>query len=360
MVKFDFPGRVLRRRGGAVAIRRRRPHTAVSKGMSQALRRLATSGAPKFKRGTATRVAYGKKRQNLMKTIVAPGRGGLPSFSKFALTNKPNKTLLAMKRVSAPNYRVYNGSEQIVNLEGFQNAGVYAWNDRGDLLAIQALVPAQTTTYPFAPNRYHLESMVGELLMTNSSLATQYIDIYDIVQKRDTGYNPGAPGTGPTANPLNAWKYGVSDQSPTAPDLNAWECINSLPTDSKLFNDWFRIIKRSHIGLTAGATHRHSVVLKPNKIVDAELLQRCNGNLAGFTCYSMVVINGQPASVKSEAGAVVTTATTALDVVVARRTKYSYVQDNTTVWNVVDNLQSLVNEQVTQDGLGSFVTNSIV
>lgn len=301
---------------------------------------------------------YRAKKQNLVRKTVRSSMGGLPSFSKFQLANRPNKTVLAMKRVSAPNYYVVNGSEQIVNSEGFQNAGVYTWLGKTDMTTILATVPGAGGSYPNAPKRCHVESVVNELLMTNSSLATQYIDIYDIVRKRDAGYTSGGPG--PTGTPLEAWKVGVSDQSPTSPDFTAWQNVSSLPTDSKLFSDYFRIVKRSYVGLVAGATHRHQVILKPNRIIDSELLQRANGDLAGYTVYTLLVINGQPASIKDEAGAIVTTATTALDVVNSRRIKYSYVQDNTNIWNVYDNLSSLVGEVITQPSLGTFVPNAIV
>lgn len=335
----------------------RRPAT---RALKAAKSRMLASGAAKFKRGMAATTMLGRRKQNMTKQIVRAQQGGLPSFSKFQLTNKPNKTLLAMKRVSAPNYRVTNGANQIVNLEGFQNAGVYTWLGRADMVSLLSYVPGAGGVYPNAPKRLHVESIVNELLMTNSSLATQYVDIYDIVRKRDAGYSTsGQGGDSPTSNPYEAWRYGVSDQTSTSPDLTAWTNVSSLPTDSKLFNDYFRVIKRSHIGLVAGATHRHSVILKTNRIIDSALVGRCSGDLAGYAVYTMVVINGQPASIKTEEGAVVTTATTALDVVNSRRFKYSYVQDNTVIWNVTDNLSTLTGEVITQPSLGNFVSNSI-
>lgn len=329
----------------------------------KALAAVRGAGRANKARAAATRLGagvmrYRKRKQNIKKTLVRPSQGGLPSFSKFQLTNKPNKYVIAQKRVSAPNYFLQNGANQIVNSEGFQNANFYVWNSTQELFNISSLVPGGGTAYPNAPKRFHLESVVGELLMTNSSLATQYVDIYDIVRKRDQGASGG--GSPPTADPLSAWRQGVSDQTSTSPDFTAWQNVMSLPTDSKLFNDWFRVIKRSHVGLQAGSTHRHSVILKPNKIIDTELLQRSNGDLAGYSVYVLVVINGQPASIKDEGGAIVTTATTALDCVYSSRVKYSWVADNTNAWNVRDNLSTLTGEQITQPSLGSFVPNQVV
>lgn len=339
---------------GTAVVRRRsaRPvgRPRLTAAQTAARTRLRTSGAPRFARSA---VMVQRRKQNIKKTMVRASQGGLPSFSKFQLINKPNKYVLAQKRVSAPNYWLQNAATQIVNAEGFQNANLYVWDSTTQLGNILGYVPGVSGA-PSIPKRYHLESVVGELLMTNSSLATQYVDIYDIVRKRDTG------NATYTDNPLDAWRYGVSDQTVTSPDLEAWKNVMSLPTDSKLFNDYFRVIKRNHIGLVAGATHRHSVILKPNKIIDSELIRRSNGDLAGYAVYCLVVINGQPASISDEAGAIVTTAKTALDVVYSGRFKYSFVNDNTNLWTVNDNLSTLTGEVITQPSLGAFVSNSIV
>lgn len=322
-----------------------------SAGRRAALNRLAVSGAPKFRRTTATKLAYGRKRSVMRRSMAAPAQGGLPSFSKWISSRPPSKRVLAMKRVGAPNQYIYNGATQIVNAEGFQASVNFPFQSLDLLKQIAVLVPGSGNSQPF---QYVLESTTAELLMTNSSLATQYVDIYDIVRKRDQG------NTDATKSPWHAWQYGVSDQTATAPDLTAFNNINSLPTDSRLFNDYFRVIKRTHIGLVAGGTHRHHVTLKCNKLIDSEVLNRASGDLAGIAVYTLLVINGQPASILQESGpAIVTTATTALDVVQAIRMKYTFVVDNRVAWTVSDNLSTLVGEQITQPSLGAFVTNTV-
>lgn len=302
----------------------------------------------------ASVMRYRKRKQNIKRVLPVPARGGLPSFSKFVLSNKLNPVTKTIKRATEPNFWVNNFASQVVNAEGFQNAETYWFANLDHLKQMALLVPNASST-GVAPKRYLLESIVGEFMMTNSSLATQYVDIYDVVRKRDCGANTYS-GT-----PLAAWEKGVSDQSSAPPDMTAWKNINSLPTDSKLFCDYFRVIKRTHIGLSAGATHRHSVLLRPNRIVDTALLNEANGDLKGFAVYTMVVINGQPASIPSEVGpATVTTATTALDIVWSARFKYTWLYDNTRSWVVQDNLSSLKGEQITQDGLGAFVSNTII
>ena len=209
-----------------------------------------------------------------------------------------------------------------------------------------------------------LEASTSEFLVTNSSLATQYVDIYDIVRKRDTQYSDVSGGVpnNPTLDPVNAWKWGVSDQIISAgDDLTAWQNVTSLPTDSRLFNNYFRVVKRTRVGLVAGATHRHRVHMGCNQLLDKETLNRAYGDLRGITTYTMMVINGQPTSIPSvEGDPTVTTAQTQLDVVYSIRAKYTWVADNTVTWYVTDNLSSLTGEQITQPSLGKFVTNQIV
>lgn len=297
-----------------------------------------------------------RKRNPMVPSPVKSAQGGLPSFSSWGAKHKPSKRVLAMKRVGAPNFRVSNFGFQLQSVEGFQAATNFAYAGIDFLRDIQAQVP--NTTAP-AVAQFVLESFRGEFLMTNSSLATQYVDIYDIVRKRDTQAAGGPNAVWPTLDPVNAWKYGVSDQSTAPPDLTAYENINSKPTDSRLFNDYFKIAKRTRIGLVAGATHRHLVTMISNKLIDTELLNKAQGDLAGLTTYTMVVINGQPASISSESGAVVTTAKTALDIVWATRCKYTFVVDNKVLWSVQDNLSSLKGEKITQPSLGAFVDNDV-
>ena len=102
----------------------------VSGGRGAALARQRLSGAPKFRRATATDLLLRRrKRQPMRRQMPAPATGGLPSFSKWIMVNRPSKRVLAMKRVAASNYYITNHSVQLVNEEGFQNATVYGFNN---------------------------------------------------------------------------------------------------------------------------------------------------------------------------------------------------------------------------------------
>lgn len=354
MPKWDFAGGVLRRRGGQPVVRRRRRHTAVSKGMSAALQRLAVSGAPKFRRATQTDLARRRKSKIAPVQKITP-TPGLTSHSAFRLGHKANAQVKAMKRVGAPNFYITNHAAQNIATQGFQSASWFGWNTYNDIQTMQTRVVNNVTPIPgtYRTNRYVLESLQAELMITNSSLATAYVEIYDIVRKKDanqTEFNF-------TRDPVSAWIQGEYDSSQNMP--TDFKVINASPFDSQVFKEFFKVVKRTRVEMSQGATHRHAVNLKPNRLINAAMPNFTDGDYAGLTCYTMVVFKGQPASVSTEAGAVVTTAQIALDFVTGTRYKYTWVQDTTQSAYLVDNLSSLANEQVVSCGAGAIVTNAI-
>lgn len=308
----------------------------------------------------ASVIRYRKKKQNLQKQKPLPAMGGVGTFSQFKLINKPSKRVTAMKRVGAENFYLNNGAFQVSVEEGFQATHVGTHLGFNDLQSIATRMPP-TSGGALYTKQWIVESDIAEYLMTNSSLATMYVDIYDIVRKRDAGYSVIKDDPSPTNSPDLAWSYGVSDEAiEEQPNLSAWKQVNSLPTDSRLFRDYFRVIKRTHVSLAQGATHRHHVALATNRLIDNELLQRGSGDLKGFAVYTMIVAYGQPCSVPTEANAIVTTASGKLDVVYSERIKYTFVQDNAVAWFRTDNLSTLKGEKVVSAGAGAIVLNDSV
>lgn len=306
---------------------------------------------------TASKLLRYRKRKNdgMRKKVVRGALGGQATFSKWAAANRASPRVRAMKKVGAANFYVTNEAAQLITTEGFQEVGSWAFQSTADLKAIATNVPAPAG---INPRQYVLESCKAEYMITNSTLATMYIDIYDVVRKRDADLSI----SNASQNPREAWVIGVDNQF-GAPGTNAYKNINSLPTDSRLLKDYFRIVQRSHIGLAQGATHRHHVMLKSNKLIDTNLLDQKEDaeDLAGHAVYTMICIYGQPASVKPEVGpTVVTTAQGAIDVVKAVRYKYTWVQDTSNNFYYTDNLSTLVGETVVSAGAGQFVPNAFV
>lgn len=355
MVKFQT-----RRNRGLLATAANIAAAAMSKIGTRSNRITYTKTAMKMRKYAQSKLRTAQRRKNpMIRRKAYSNVGGQGTFSTFSLTNRASPRVRTMKKVGAPCYDLINNSQQLVVSEGFQGNQTFYFNDIGSLRRYDSHVPVDydpAHTLPSLQNkRFLLESTTGEYLISNSSLATAYVDIYDIVRKRDaTGL------TGPTSSPSAAWSAGVSNES-GAITPNPIGDLHILPTDSMLFKDYFKVKKRTHIALAQGATHRHSLKLKVNKLIDEELIGNASGDLAGFTVYTMIVAYGQPASVPASEPSTgpnpVTTAKVALDVVYSSRTKFTWVQDNTTNLWVNDNLVSLPNEVVVSAGSGTFLTN---
>lgn len=334
-------------------------------GLSSAARR-ARRGQPlkpRFKPRTGSKtMLMKKKRNNLVRRRPIPASGGLPSFSKFQLVKRPSPSVKAMKKVTAPNYYITNAATQLVINDGFQNYMDFSYNSLADLQLMAGKTPPNAVPPAVEPyKQFVLESSTCEYLMTNSTLATMYVDIYDIVRKRDANQTSASSG------PSSAWNNGMTWQSQGVNTDGT--IINSLPTDSATFNEWFKIIKRTHVGLAQGATHRHSVLLKPNHLVDTSIIgvpqagnSNVAGDLAGLTVYTMIVAYGQPISAVSEdpKSTSVTTASGKIDIVKGIRYKYSWCLNNARAYYAVDNLTTLGVEQVVSAGAGAIVPNQSV
>lgn len=324
------------------------------------------AGVPLFKRGVAAirnraatkiQTMFRKKRRNPMaKKVIRGAVGGQATFSKWVATNRPSRRVKAMKLVGAANYYITNEAAQLLTTQGYQQAGAWAFQNTADLKAIATHVPGGGAA--IVPRQYVLQSCKAEYMITNSTLATMYIDVYDVIRRRDADLSLSQS----SKNPREAWVNGVSDQTGTI-DPTAFQNINSLPTDSRIFKDYFKVVQRSHIALSQGATHRHQVLLKSNKLVDTALLdnKESDEDLAGLSVYTMIVAYGQPASITPEIGpAIVTTAEGAIDVVKAVRYKFTWVQDTANNFYYLDNLSSLTGEQVVSAGAGLFLANQKV
>lgn len=297
------------------------------------------------------KVGVGRRRKvnNVQNIKHTPG---LTSNSVFRSYVKPSNQVKAMKRVGAPNQRIINNANQYVCPEGFQQAFFWGWNNSQDINYMLAQTP--NSTGGFKTNRFVLESSQFECLMTNSSLASCYVEIYDIARKRDAN----ATEYKFTENPLAAWQQGVYNASGVS--LLDWSVLRSSPFDSQVFKEWFKVVKRTRIELSQGATHKHSVILKPNKLIDAATPQFVDGDFAGLTMYTMVVFYGQPASLVGESGTSVTTAKIALDTVATSRYKYTWVSDTTQNVYITDNMVSLAGEQIVSTGAGDIRLNAVV
>lgn len=270
-------------------------------------------------------------------------------MSRFSLVHPPSARVRSIKQIGATNYWVSNEGLQLRVQEGFQGVQNSTFIGLQDLKQLCTYVQPTAGLQPF---RFVVESVSGEYVITNSSLATAYVDIYDVCRKRDS-VNDG------TLTPYIAWTNGLYWES-NGTEAEGSVMINSLPTDSSQFREYFYVKKRTQIALRQGSTHRHQVSLKLNKLFDSLFISGSQGDIAGTSVYTMIVARGQPVSVVKEGSplADVTTASLAIDVVKAQRIKYTWASDRTNNWTATDGLISTAAPQrIVSSGAGMFVDN---
>lgn len=315
--------------------------------------RMASRSSASARIASATLLAQ-RRRRRTDQQVIKGAQGGPSTSSQFELARPASTVVKTIKDAGNPQYYITNGASQIVCTQGFQEQGIFRWQSSGDLTFILGKVPGGGSA-GVTNSRYVLESTQGELLITNSSLATAFVEIYDIARKRDANVTTYAW----TADPGYAWNQGIINEEPygSGHTLND---INSSPYDSQPFKDFFKVLKKTRVEMPQGALHRHHVSLKLNMLVSGSVLDYVDGDPADYTFYSMIVFKGQPASVKDEGGAVeVTTAKIALDVVASNRYKYTYSEVAPSLHFTTDNLVTLANEQVVSAGAGTIVPNEI-
>jgi len=313
----------------------------------------------------ALRKKYGPVPARPSTALVKPRRihniSGQLSQSRFSLSSKPNPQVKAMKRVSAPNIAVTQNAFQVPVPFGFQNQCFVKLYDVQSVLDILSTIPVSSGA---GAKRCVIDNVVSELTMTNSTNASAEIEIWDLVLKRDlpstANYSVGATNYITTADPVSYWQQGACASEGVSGLVSPLPSsfIGSSPFDSVLFKQYFKIKKRTQIMMPQGSTHRHTIVLKPNRLLDQFLGTAYGGGglsaLRGLTQFTMVNIKGVPVS--DTDGGVPTTSSILLDVVQSIRSKHTWVADNTQTGFYQDNLTSplAVNTQVLSAGSGLF------
>jgi len=252
---------------------------------------------------------------------------------------------------------------------GFQAASSYGFLTQNYL----AKLPLYPTTLAGSalnlPYRMLLKSVTGNVTISNACTAPVELDIYDIVLKRDLPlalqWKQNANlWTIPLCYPDSMWAEGSYANNNTINTGGTAQSANiaASPFDVTIFNEYFRVKRKSKVLLTQGGVHRHSIVSNVNKIIDSVMFnQISNASMTtptsgvlgwkGVTTFVMVVQRGLPISDATEVSTV-TTAETHIDVVQDFRIKWNWVSDNTRGVYNTDSLTSPASGQIVNIGNG--------
>ena len=275
-------------------------------------------------------------------STVITARAGQMTHSDARHIHKRNHQSALIKDISAPSMLSQSYGFNQLSSAGIQTSVSTANIGTGTLTSILANVALATTgstTVARGGSRAVILGAVNEYLIANAVETSTTVDIYDIVLKRDlpaawTATIGGVSYTANTPNPETYWRKGlniqqnVGDAGPTVgPQLN--DMLSVVPTDSRLFNNYFKIVKKTRVQMCAGATHKHKVNISTNRMIDQLYVNTQMAGSLGFSTYTMFVAVGTPVWDTIVEGGEVTTSPVSLNVVATQRVRWAYVADQT-------------------------------
>lgn len=256
------------------------------------------------------------------------------NFGSGPMFNKDIKKLTAPQSLAANNAgfnsRSTVGAQSFFDVVGLGNT---------DLVTIKSLAPES----PAAASRVFIESYYGEVLMSNASVYTTNVTIYDIIARRDgLSANSG--------DPANAILHGIDVEGGSATD---YQTIGSRPFESELFNQFYKVVQTTRVDIPSGGTHRHCQKWNPRKVLSNALQDESSYGIKDLTIYTLVYFHGQPAH-DSTTTTSVSISEASLDVCFKRDIRFRYVEETATDWSKDNHLGTsfAVGAQIVNDLVG--------
>jgi len=308
------------------------------------------------------------KRQTLQSSL-----GGL-TLTRFVAARRPGAVASHIKKVGAPNSINITYPGVMASAGGLQANSSWYLNAGNDLRRIWAIiqglfvnknattsaervsdvdggVPTKVLNATF---RFVLETATSMLNIANTTGTPVNLELYDIVAKRDSPQLPLdfvgnlATGGGKYAqgtlmmDPGIAWSVGMKNEFS---DATGFELVargvdtdpnqlGATPYQSKLFKDYFKVTRKTNISLPIGGQHKHYVDLKPNAVIDNDMLQQ-NQVYKGLSFFTLVVASGVPVVKCPVEGQPLgnpdgdaTTSAVSLSIIQQVRYKWTWVEDS--------------------------------
>ena len=294
--------------------------------------------APSKKKTTTKTKKHAKKPTASLKPNVSnkaiQGMMGMATET-VCVVSAPHKRAkrVGLTAEAAPCVWLQGASGSINGPIGQQNITLLGqWNSIADTQQMSTLTFANAAAAVTGqnPTRFCVQSLQAEVQLVNSSTASTQVDIYDIVCRRDVPILASAVYNAST--PQAAWMSGVELQSTLSDPGGSPQAyiIGSLPTDSQLFKDYYKVIQRKTVLMGPTAQHTHKFSIRTNKEFDRNMLSTMNGTMSGlkgYTHFTMLVTRGQP-GLLGAAGGVTTLTNPLLRYVTTERYVYSAVYRN--------------------------------
>jgi hypothetical protein len=289
---------------------------------------------------------FNKFVKSVRQKNAARGKTGGSTKTKTKLNQKANKTAThhwisygaglkhkgkplpkALSKINAPNTNYVNSVVRIPvpigQQSAFNLASAYTPYD------IAIFNPGVNATF-IKNSRVFLESCSQKILSTNMTNVNVFMDLYDVECRRDY-LN--------TADPPSVWSTGLVDQNNAALISD----VGSTPFASQLFTQLFKVKRITRVILSAGETHEHITYHKADWLWNHEVdgnpaVAAVNGQQGykGLTNYTFAVSYGAPVN-DSTTKTQISTSAAAIDCVITKQYRYSYMSSNSSNVQVVTN-----------------------
>lgn len=311
----------------------------------KAYKRPLRKGAPRYAR---------KPRVNRYRSAAGAFTNSLFKW----MLQRPTARVKALKRVGTPDIFQINQGTDISPNVGYQLFRDYFALNVPRLKQLAATVPGGAGDTQPNLKRFIVENVQTELTLTNQSNAAAEIEIYDIVCRRDVDASWTITTGGNTyiaaGQPSSYVEIGCDIASGALPTSGQEQIIGASPYDSQLFKDYFRVVRKTHVMLLSGGTHRHSAQHMVNGIVETALLNDNTAMLKGLTIGSMLCVRGVAAINMGPEGSPLTTSNNPkINVLYNERVKFTWVADSTQTVYYHDNLPHSASTDVEVRNIGS-------
>jgi len=284
---------------------------------------------------------------------------GLLTNSVWATKARPLPfRIRAMKAVAAPDIWHANFGQVVQVTSGIQKFVSFPSVTPDQLAKISNKTPLG------APNRVLIQNAQTEVTVTNTTNCAAEIMFYDIVPKRDVMIDSSFKtddGTYTWSSIEDAIREGAKAAAGVVPaGSDVSEYIGASAYDSPIFKNFFKVVKRSHVMLASGSSHRHQQLVGVNRLVETGMIGEGSAGLdtksylRGFTYATLILargVGGYDPAVEPAGDSI--TNELFLNVVTSLRIKYTYVTDNTNTVHY-NNILSTGNCNVRNIGSGAY------
>ncbi len=241
------------------------------------------------------------KRRKVEAPIVA--KGGEISKSRYSLKYKVMKGLPTVRKTTVKD--TYRGilSDGATSAIGKQGAFVTQPSLRPEDLYVVYDQSLKTNTSTVTLGQiqvndrtrsFYLENYNSLMTLTNQGPSTIKVDVYDLMHKVDIARTGSLP-----TDALSIWNKGLQWEAGIDPVDEVATYPGAKPTDSKLFNQNFKVLKKTSLEMQSGANHEHHFNFNYNgKIAFAKMADYKNFDdnaFKGITISRLIVFRGMPA-----------------------------------------------------------------